>query len=269
MRKPEFCTPQLTLLFNQWVGFIVRTADGYLTISDSVGKQLRELLIDRLGVEGASKIWQKSFPLGSDMSAIPAGQRIDPDIELIFSRPESVYLSVSTIEPRKNQSYLLDAFEILWSAGFAARLCLIGKVGWLVSDLVERIRQHPELGHKLFMFNSANDASLAFAYEKSKALVFASYDEGFGLPLVEAMQRGLPVMASDIDVFREIGGNRVAYFGLNEPRNLASLVEEYENTGSFPAEKGLEGWSWVSWSDSTSMLLDGIIDCSRVDIRRE
>ena len=61
-----------------------------------------------------------------------------------------------------------------------------------------------------------SDTSLEHAYSHASALVFPSYVEGFGLPLVEAMQRGLQAMGSDIPVFREIGGEFMAYFDLEE-----------------------------------------------------
>src|SRR5690606_41798773 len=130
-------------------------------------------------------------------------------------------LMVITIEPHKNHVYLLDAFDLLWAENTDAALCFVGKIGWKNEHLIERIRRHPQLGKRLFMWNDLNDRELEYCYLNPRSLLFPSHVEGFGLPLVEAMQRKLPVMASDIPVFREIGGDAMAYFELSDPDNLA------------------------------------------------
>jgi alpha-1,2-rhamnosyltransferase len=108
------------------------------------------------------------------------------------------------------------------------------------------------------MYNSLSDKSLEHAYSHATALVFPSYVEGFGLPLVEAMQRGLPAMASDIPVFREIGGDYMAYFDLATPQSLTDLVVDMERTQRFPAPLGLEQWRWLSWREASAQLVERI-----------
>ncbi|MEM8119924.1 glycosyltransferase, partial [Morganella morganii] len=112
---------------------------------------------------------------------------VEPDLLRMFKAKAPVFLMVSTIEPRKNHGYLLDAFERAWAQGSQARLCIAGRIGWKCEALVERVRQHPELNKRLFMFNDLSDKSLEYAYSHAASLVFPSYVEGFGLPLVEAM----------------------------------------------------------------------------------
>ena len=167
---------------------------------------------------------------------------------------------VSAIEPRKNHAYLLDAFELLWAQGSNARLCIIGKIGWKCEALVERIKRHPQWDKRLFMFNRINDKSLEFAYANARALVFPSYVEGFGLPLVEAMQRGLPAMASDIPVFREIGGEFMAYFDLNKPQTLADRISQFESSNQFPAGRPVADWRWIGWREASQQLVSGTLE---------
>lgn len=78
--------------------------------------------------------------------------------------------------------------------------------------------------------------------------------EGFGLPLVEAMQRGLPAMGSDIAVFREIGGEFMAYFDLAKPQSLADLVIGFESSGQFPAARDVAHWRWIGWREASAQL---------------
>ena len=109
------------------------------------------------------------------------------------------------------------------------------------------------------MFNDLSDTELEYCYLNSRSLVLPSYVEGFGLPLVEAMQRGLPAMASDIPVFREVGGDFIAYFDLEKPETLAALIRHYEESGEFPASKKVKDWSWLNWEDSAEQLLTRIV----------
>lgn len=255
MTHPQFCDAGLVKVFQRWFDWVAETADGFMAISQTVSTQTASELQRRLGPEPAAKHWHGHFHLGSELD------RIDPQSELLaplkqmFAQAGSVYLMVSTIEPRKNHAYLLDSFELLWAQGSSARLCIIGKIGWKCEALVERIQHHAEFGKRLFMFNQVNDKSLEYAYSHADSLVFPSHAEGFGLPLVEAMQRNLPVMASDLEVFREIGGEYMAYFDIADPASLAQLIEQFERTQRFPAQQALEHWQWINWQQAAQQLV--------------
>lgn len=258
LTHPQFCDAGLVKVFNRWFDWIARTADGYIAISTTIRDQLRQEMVRRIGEQQVQERWFDYFHLGSELDLIDAAHVVDPNLQRLFKRSEPVFLMVSTIEPRKNHIYLLDAFERAWAAGSQARLCIVGKIGWKCEALIERIRRHPQLNSRLFMFNNLSDQSLEHAYRHATALVFPSYVEGFGLPLVEAMQRGLPAMGSDIEVFREIGGDFMAYFDLDEPQSLANLVTDMEHTGVFPAKRNLDQWQWLSWREASAQLVERI-----------
>lgn len=258
LTHPQFCDAGLVKVFDQWFNWIARTADGFMAISQTVSQQVAKEIHTRLGSDAAQKRWHNYFHLGSELDLQHAKAPLHSDLLRMFEQPGSVYLMVSTIEPRKNHAYLLDSFEQLWAAGLNVRLCIIGKIGWKCEDLVERIQQHPQWGKRLFMFNNINDSSLEYAYQHAQALVFPSHAEGFGLPLVEAMQRGLPVLASDLPVFREIGQNFMAYFNLQQPESLAHLIKTYEARGNFPADQTLEHWQWINWQQAAEQLVNRI-----------
>ncbi|WP_445323856.1 glycosyltransferase family 4 protein [Pseudomonas sp. EL_65y_Pfl2_R95] len=256
LTHPQFCDAGLVKVFDRWFDWISRTADGFIAISSTISEQVKAEVTSRIGETEAGTRWFDHFYLGSELDLVVADKKLENRLLTLFDGTAPVYLMVSTIEPRKNHAYLLDAFELLWQKDSPACLCIVGKVGWKCDDLIERIESHPELNQRLFMFNSLDDAGLEYAYNHSRALVFPSYVEGFGLPLVEAMQRGLPAMASAIPVFEEIGGDFMAYFELGQPASLAALVENFEQTGRFPAAKNLQQWSWLSWNDSTRQLIE-------------
>ena len=203
--------------------------------------------------------WFDHFYLGSELDLIDEARAASAEIIATFAEKNAVYLAVSTIEPRKNQSYLVDAFDLLWQQNIPTILCIVGRVGWKCEDFIRRVRNHPEFGRRLFMHNDASDTDLNYCYTHAKALLCPSITEGFGLPIVEAMQRGLPVMASDIPVFREVGSDFIAYFDLANPASLADLVISFEKTGKFPAQRSVSEWQWINWSGAADMLISKIL----------
>lgn len=255
LTHPQFCDAGLVRVFDRWFEWIAQTADGFIAISATIGDQVRAEVTRRLGREQAEKRWFDHFHLGSELDLAAVSPRLDKTLVRLFDGHAPVYLMVSTIEPRKNHAYLLDAFEQLWAKSSPACLCIVGRVGWKCDALIERIKSHSELNKRLFMFNQLDDAGLEHAYSHARALVFPSFVEGFGLPLVEGMQRGLPVMASDIPVFHEIGGDFMAYFDLHDTASLASLIERFEASGDFPAAAAMSNWSWLTWNASTQQLI--------------
>lgn len=256
LTHPQFYDTRLVQVFTEWFNWITQTADGYVAISATVRDQVHEEVQRRLGPAKTDRLWFDYFHLGSELDLREATAEVEPRLARLFKTQEPVFLMVSTIEPRKNHDYLLDAFERAWASGSSARLCIAGRIGWKCDALLARVRNHAELNKRLFMFNDLSDTSLEHAYSHASALVFPSWVEGFGLPLVEAMQRGLPAMGSDIPIFREIGGEFMAYFDLAEPQSLADLVTGFERTGQFPATRNVADWQWIGWREASAQLAE-------------
>lgn len=203
------------------------------------------------GHYGAACPEVRVFPLGADLPLAQAGL---PRPALAHAVGDRTFLMVGTLEPRKGHACALDAFELCWARGSDARLLVLGRVGWMTEALVRRMRSHPELGRRLHVFHDADDADLAHAYRGCRALVAASAVEGFGLPLVEAAQHGLPVLASDIPVFREVASD-ATYFRVDDAGDLArAILSELERS-----PRRLPGRRWVSWEESVRRLLRGIV----------
>lgn len=230
--------------FGEHFDWSLANAEGVMTISAFSESEIRARL-------PAIKPWVDHFHLGADFAQLSSGT---PRPALVAAFGSPCYLMVGTIAPHKNHSQALTAMEQHWQSGGEAHLLIVGKVGWQADDFLGRIAKHPELGRKLFVFHDLDDDELAYAYARSHALVAASYVEGFGLPLVEALGRGLPVLASDIPVFREIGGQAVEFFPLEDASALAALVGRWT---AQPRRK-IEGWKWLNWDQSTRHLLSKV-----------
>ena len=229
-----------------------------MCISDAVRQDVLDEVCLRLGRSDAERKGYGFFHLGSELDLKDGRSSMPESLESVFAGPDPVCLMVSTIEPRKNHGYLMDAFESVWEQNGLAKLCIIGKPGWKCDELLARIRNHPENGRRLFLLESVDDDGLEYAYANAAVLVFPSMAEGFGLPLVEAMQRGLPVIASDIPVFRETGGDFVAYCDIGDPESLARMVLELERTGQVPVALDPEDWKWISWRESAEQLVEAV-----------
>ena len=119
---------------------------------------------------------------------------------------------VGTVEPRKGHAQTLAAFERLWADGVDVGLAIVGGEGWHTESLMGRLRTHSERGRRLIWLARASDEMLLRLYDSAVALIAASEGEGFGLPLVEAAQHGLPIIARDLPVFMEVAGEHAFYF---------------------------------------------------------
>jgi glycosyltransferase involved in cell wall biosynthesis len=173
---------------------------------------------------------------------------------LKFLEDELSFLMVGTLEPRKGHTQVLDAFELMWEQGENVILVIVGKQGWMVERLTKRLKGHSELHKRLFWFQGISDEYLEMIYRASTCLIAASEGEGFGLPLIEAAQNGLSIIARDISVFREVAGEHVSYFEGSEPEKLANHVREWlidYNSGTKAHSNNIP---WLTWEESAENL---------------
>ncbi|CAD5105890.1 FkbM family methyltransferase [Zestomonas carbonaria] len=241
-------------VFEGWLNVVARS-DGALCISRAVADDLSAWL-ERHGAERGHPFRLDWFHLGADVdqSAPTTGLPDDSASVLAGLRARPSFLMVGTVEPRKGYAQALEAFERLWSAGLEVNLVIVGKQGWMVDELAARLRSHPGQGRRLFWLEGISDEYLEQVYATSTCLVAASHGEGFGLPLLEAAQHGLPVIARDIPVFREVAGERAHYFAGMAAEDLARAVTgwlELYRVGRHPASGDIP---WLTWKESAERL---------------
>jgi glycosyltransferase involved in cell wall biosynthesis len=138
-----------------------------------------------------------------------------------YGLPGRYLLFVGTIEPRKNLSRLLAAFETVYAEGLSDGLVIVGKRGWLYGDFLARLEKSPARDAVLFP-GYVPDGDLPAVYAGAQGLVFPSLYEGFGLPVLEAMACGTPVVASCASSIPEVGGDAALYF---DPMDVEAMVE--------------------------------------------
>jgi glycosyltransferase involved in cell wall biosynthesis len=135
-------------------------------------------------------------------------------------------------------------------------LCIIGKLGWNDEALAQRLKNHPEIGKRLFFIENASDAEVNQCYAAGTALIAPSIAEGFGLPIIEAAHHQVPVIASDIPVFREVGGEGAVYFSLESPEYLVQAVRAIMAKTHHERVNRAKKVKSLSWKESASRLLE-------------
>ena len=201
---PEFFTSRAVEIFTRYFSQIAALSDTLIFSSNSVRSDFENHIpkISAKKVVVPLEVFPR-FSIQNRPESIPA------DLEFA--------LAIGTLEPRKNYSLILDAFSQVDSK---LKLVIVGRVGWMSDEITARLSLMED---KVFWLADATDSQIAWLIANTNFGICASFAEGFGLPLREFLENGLPVVASDISIFREIDEkyrDSVVYF---EPSNLSDL----------------------------------------------
>ncbi len=265
--NPEFFRPDVTASFTLCMERVLEQGDFFVAISATVRDTLREYAIQH-GPPRLQAAAFTSFQLGSTLDMTGCRGKPRRSLMRVFETDAASppYLAVGTVEPRKNQALLVDVFERVWQWNQDVRLVIVGRVGWLCESLITRITNHRQYEKSLFMFNDLSDSELEYCYRSAKALLFPSHAEGFGLPVVEAMRHELPVMASDIPIHREVGGDFCAYFDNRTPEHLCDLIRQFEQHGQLTSVRSSKEFETPDWNVSTDEFVRECLDaCQQSD----
>lgn len=193
---PEYVTPSSKVSFQGMLGRVARSADLVVVPSHVTSSELQAC---------HSTIKPVVAPLGIRFS--------DPG-KAKQNKPGPPYLvCLGTIEPRKNHRLLLDAWESMETPPI---LRIVGARGWHSQEFFDRLDGHPLRGSAIFEHNDLSDAGLLHLLQGARGLLLPSYAEGYGLPPLEALSLGVPVIVSDLPVFRETLGNAGIYLDPND-----------------------------------------------------
>jgi len=204
--QPQWFTPRASRNFHQWLHVLALLADNTFAISRSVQGDFYSWMLDKYKLN-ESNLPCSPIQLGAELNSEDDASDCTENHLPMYLVDQKYVLIVGTLEPRKGHDDLLNAFDQLWSNGEQTNLVIVGKQGWKVESLVDRLRGHLELGKRLHWFNDANDEILRALYRFSRGVILASKGEGCGLPLIEAAFFNKPVLARDIPVFKEIAGS--------------------------------------------------------------
>ena len=195
----------------------LRQADHVVTVSDTIKGEIR-------AIEPSARV--TTIYNGIDAARFTS---VEPAAaEAICRRlglPPDFLLAVGHLEARKNYPRLLAAIAALRDGGSAPALVIVGNDGGDRAAIEAAIDRHG-LGDRVRILSGVSDAELAALYDSCRMVVFPSYYEGFGIPVLEAMAARRPLVLSDIPVFRELTEGRGAYFPLGDSDAMAKVLAD-------------------------------------------
>jgi len=181
-----------------------------------------------------------------------------------YGLPERYLLTVGTIEPRKNLGRLLDALAQLRATGEDVRLVVVGSMGWLYQDFLDKLARF-EPRHAVVQPGFVPDADLPAVYSGATMTVMASLYEGFGLPVLESMACGTPVVSSRAASLPELGGGAARYFDPENVDQMAAVIgavwrdpdrrQDMRTRGLAQAAR----FSWARAAEETMRVYDAVM----------
>jgi glycosyltransferase involved in cell wall biosynthesis len=243
---PEWFTSDVVDLHRRWLRTISKMANSVRCISQALATEYRQWLVDQSS-DPHPKIGH--FHLGADFGPLSNNHTT-------LECGDGFTLMVGTVEPRKGHAEVIDAYESLWANGSSETLVIVGKKGWKVDSLAQRLDMHRERGNRLFWYQGADDGFLDSLYLHASGVLMASHGEGFGLPMIESARYGRPILARDIPVFRETAGPHATYASAFNAETISRWRAEVGKgiaplSGSIPI---------LSWAESAAQLLTASVE---------
>ncbi len=250
---PEYARPGGADRHRLRMDTVAALADAVLTVSQSTQRALSDYIGD--AVRRPSIV---SAPLGA-----PAWKdRAKPAAEPYF-------VMLGTIEPRKNHLLILNAFRQLAAERGprgTPKLYVAGARGWENESVIDMLERSPALRGVVFEQNVASDDDVKSLLLGARALLMPSFAEGFGLPVVESLQIGTPVVSSNISALREIGRDAPDYLDPTDGPAWRKAIMDYSDLSSprrADQMRRLATWRAPTWDAHFAALMALIDEVSR------
>lgn len=152
-------------------------------------------------------------------------QAVDMQVRERLKLPEHYILCLSTLEPRKNMRLLIEAYaKMRYNKTVNHELVLVGRKGWMVDTLQDGIPD--DVKQHIHLTGFVGDDELPYVYHDADVFVFPSIYEGFGIPPVEALTCGTPVLSSDAASMPEVLGGAAEYFRSGDMQDLMEKLQQ-------------------------------------------
>ncbi len=218
MIAPENANRHVQSYFRRWLPFCARNADLLIAVSQNTREDIIKLLKipeERIRViyNGIEEIYQP-------------GREKDISSPLFKKLPEDYVLFVGTLEPRKNLLRLIEGFSLFKKGGGKEKLVIAGEKGWSYESIFETVEKL-NLEKEVIFSGYLSQEDLPALYRSASLFLFPSLYEGFGLPPLEAMACGVPVIASRVSSLPEVLGEAAI---LVNPYNTEEIAQAIKNT---------------------------------------
>ncbi len=230
---PQYCVERGVYNFMDYLDAHLEYADAIIVNAQATLDELRKLA-DTLGCKLPDS---RVIFLGADFKRKnrEGTSKVSQELaDIVQNKP--YILMVGTMEPRKNHKLVMKAYDQgLKKLGY--QVIFAGYMGWNMEAFAQELKEHPDFQKGIYHLEGLDDASVSYLYENAKCLAFCSYTEGFGLPIIEALQRGTPVLAADVPVLREVGGEYCIWFEQDNVEDFVARVRDLNNVERYQAYK--------------------------------
>ncbi len=262
LRFPELFNKADMYQLRNWTKYSVEKAKVVLTISNSS----RNDIIKTYKVpEGKVKT---IYPgIKQSVSLQPHVYAMN-ELKAKYNLSNNYVLFVGTLQPRKNISRLIEAFaqalesKKLDEAYRDLQLVVVGKKGWLYEDILNAPRKFG-VENKVAFLEGINDDELHMLYKHTLCYVLPSLYEGFGLPVVEAMKQGTPVITSNVSSMPEAGGDAAVYIDPEDVSDISDKLVKVVNDKNLRkelSEKGKKQATKFNWEKTAKETLKVLVD---------
>ncbi len=198
---PEYIRPRHVGQLERYLGEIVSAGGHFICNSADTATNLEAYVHEKGWDASVVATIRPKIEIGVEGLPPPS-----PEIAHLIAATAPYFVTVGTIEPRKNHLLLLHLWRHLASCGLETvpHLHIVGKRGWENENIVDLLERSPAIRRHVSEHNELDDRNLFHLMKGARAVLFPSFAEGLGLPLLEAEALGLPVIASDLPVFREL-----------------------------------------------------------------
>ncbi|MBN3927607.1 glycosyltransferase family 1 protein [Nostoc sp. NMS4] len=228
IKFPEFSSKRFTKAFTKFYSDYSTLFDKVLCISKKSAEDYNNAKYQGILANNNSQI-VKSFRLGGNYykhDLLLSEENNSSDIKLQKLLDKKYILVVGSLVPHKNIKTIIAAFDLLINSSYDdVFLIFAGNKGW-DSETDNLIESNKMYGKLIQILGSVTDAQLDFLYQNCYCLVQASFYEGFGLPVVEALQHYKPVIASNGGSLPEVGGDFCRYFSPTQPTELYEALKD-------------------------------------------
>lgn len=223
----------------------LRQADVIIAISE----ETKQSVIQLFGVEaGRIRVIHLSYvPLGEKKNALLV--------------PENFFLFAGVLKERKNVAGIIKAFALFAKSNSTHELLIAGKQGGAYAESLLNLVRELGVGKRVHFLGYVTDAELSYLYSKATALVFPSFIEGFGMPVLEAMHAGLPVITSNRGALAEVAGDAALLVDPAHPEDIAIAMNRLAEDAKLREElieKGRVRAGQFSWKKTAQELLEVI-----------
>lgn len=258
---PELFTKEHKLRFKVFTDICKHQADFIIAVSESTKRDVLQYM--KFPEEKVAVVYEGANPAFT-------AERDRDGIQKTMSKyniDSDYILCLSTVEPRKNMLRTIQAYQqVVLQKNLPYKLVIVGGSGWNNGEIYDYVQTHKELQEKVIFTGYVSNEEVKHIYANATLFIYASLCEGFGIPVLEAMQSGIPVITSNVSSMPEVAGDACELVNPLDIEQLKAAIVKVLSSKELQEEmslKGLERARLFSWEKCAKEVLDYVIKTAK------